>query len=81
MHTGVADYLCDKRWPDVAALVAAHNDCIAFHRLLHYAALVGDQLRVPRRRRLCGLGQHWVPSDKIPTSIHWRGFHTNCLHR
>ena len=59
----------------------AHNDCIAFHRLLHYAALVGDQLRVPRRRRLCGLGQHWVPSDKIPTSIHWRGFHTNCLHR
>ena len=65
----------------MAALVAAHDDCIAFHGLLHNAPLVGDQLRVPGRGRLGGLGQHWVPGDDIPTRIYRRGLHTNCLYR
>ena len=63
----------------MAALVTAHYHCVALHGLLHYAALIGDQLGVPRRGRLCGLGQHWVPSDKVPRSIDWRGLHTNRL--
>ncbi len=74
-------YLCDERWPDMGALVTAHNDCVAFHGLLHYAALVGDQLRVAGRGWLCGLGQHWVPRHKVSRSVYWRRLHANCLHR